>query len=476
MLPTPAMRRWSSRNALTGARRPRASARSASPVSSPSSGSRPRRAAKNASRAARPERQLAGAEAPRVAEAQLVAVVEDPAHALVRRARRRVVEQRAGHAQVHEQEDVVLELPDQVLAAPRQPLDAPALRPRRRSPRAPAAGTSAGRRSPGARRRAPRRGARAGGGSSRPRAARALRQRRSADGARQAAGAPRLAARQPVQHRRADVGQRAVVAAAVLAGEGGQQRRVLARVVGVRRARVDAVVGGEHEQVVRRAAGPATRRPRRRSRAARRGSPRRRCGGRRPGRSRPGWRRRGPSSSSPSSSPMAAMPRSLVAAGWYSSMPTPAKRSRTLPTAWTGTPALCSSSRYERPGGATAKSLRPSVRRKAPGRALERPRDHAPDGVLAGHRLARRGARREQVVLAEHVVVGGELQHRVGRRVEDHLAGAQVVLAPLLDDLGPARRVVGAEAQAGDALERRHHVGREAVRVGRQRRASARRP
>ena len=41
------------------------------------------------------ERQLAGAEAPRVAEAQLVAVVEAEAHALVRRARRRVVEQRA---------------------------------------------------------------------------------------------------------------------------------------------------------------------------------------------------------------------------------------------------------------------------------------------------------------------------------------------------------------------------------------------
>ena len=40
------------------------------------------------------------------------------------------------------------------------------------------------------------------------------------------------------------------MAAPVLAGEGGQQRRVLARVVGVRRARVHAVVGGEHEQVV----------------------------------------------------------------------------------------------------------------------------------------------------------------------------------------------------------------------------------
>src|SRR3954453_21899369 len=58
-----------------------------------------------------------------------------------------------------------------------------------------------------------------------------------------------LPAREPLQHRGSNVGQRAVVAVAVLAREGGQQGRVLARVVGVRRARVDAVVGGEHEQV-----------------------------------------------------------------------------------------------------------------------------------------------------------------------------------------------------------------------------------
>ncbi len=89
MFPTPAIRRWSSRNALTGARRPRASARSAAPSSSPPSGSRPTRVAKNASSACVAERQLAGAEAPRVAEAQLVAVVEPDPHPLVGRVRRR---------------------------------------------------------------------------------------------------------------------------------------------------------------------------------------------------------------------------------------------------------------------------------------------------------------------------------------------------------------------------------------------------
>ena len=52
-----------------------------------------RATAKNASSAGSAERQLAGAEAPRVAEAQLVAVDEPDPHALVRRVRIRVVEE-----------------------------------------------------------------------------------------------------------------------------------------------------------------------------------------------------------------------------------------------------------------------------------------------------------------------------------------------------------------------------------------------
>jgi hypothetical protein len=49
----------------------------------------------------------------------------------VRRRAGRVEQQRAGHAQVHEQVRVVLELPDEVLAAPREPLDGPAFDGRR---------------------------------------------------------------------------------------------------------------------------------------------------------------------------------------------------------------------------------------------------------------------------------------------------------------------------------------------------------
>ncbi len=101
--------------------------------------------------------------------------------------------------------------------------------------------------------------------------------------------------------------------------------------------------------------------------------------------------------------------------------------------------------------------------------ALERPRDHAPDGVLAGHHRPRGAARLDELVLAQPVVVGGELEHRVGRRVEDHLARAQVVLAELLDDGDAVGRAVGAEAQAGRALELGHERRREAARIGRRR-------
>ena len=72
-----------------------------------------------------------------------------------------------------------------------------------------------------------------------------------------------------------------------------QQRRVLARVIGARVGRVDAVVG-RHDQQVARAQARRAAAPRCASICAqRRGEARARpCGGRRPGRSRSGWRRR----------------------------------------------------------------------------------------------------------------------------------------------------------------------------------------
>ena len=96
-------------------------------VKSGENGSTPSRAAKNASRAVAAERQLAGAEAARVVEEQLAPVVEREAHARVARRLRRVEQQRARHPQVQHQVDVVLELPDQVLAAPGERVDAAAL-------------------------------------------------------------------------------------------------------------------------------------------------------------------------------------------------------------------------------------------------------------------------------------------------------------------------------------------------------------
>ena len=89
MLPTPAIRFWSSSIALIGARQRVASAYRCSPVNSGSNGSTPSRAAKNASQRLVAERELAGAEAPRVDELQL-GVAEVEGHARVRRALGRV--------------------------------------------------------------------------------------------------------------------------------------------------------------------------------------------------------------------------------------------------------------------------------------------------------------------------------------------------------------------------------------------------
>ena len=95
-------------------------------MNSGSNGSTPSRAAKKASRRLVAERELAGAEAPRVDELQH-AVAEVERHARVRRALGRVEQQRARHAQVQHQVGLVLELPHEVLAAAAEPLDPAAL-------------------------------------------------------------------------------------------------------------------------------------------------------------------------------------------------------------------------------------------------------------------------------------------------------------------------------------------------------------
>src|ERR1039458_3646649 len=54
---------------------------------------------------------------------------------------------------------------------------------------------------------------------------------------------------QPVEHAGTDVSQRPVVAASTVSWNAGEQRRVLAGVVGVGGSRVTTVVGGDDEQV-----------------------------------------------------------------------------------------------------------------------------------------------------------------------------------------------------------------------------------
>ena len=127
MFPTPAIRSCASRKALTGARRPRARARSASAVKSSPSGSTPSREAKYVVAGVGAEQDDTGAEAAHVGEHQALAGVQVHPDARVAGLLRTAGEEQvAGHPQVHHEEDLVLELEHQVLAAPGHPLDAPA--------------------------------------------------------------------------------------------------------------------------------------------------------------------------------------------------------------------------------------------------------------------------------------------------------------------------------------------------------------
>ena len=110
---------------MTGARLTRVSAYRCALVKSGPNGSTPSRAAKNASRASPPS---ASSPVPkRRGSSKISSRPSSSANRTrrVARRRRRVEQQRAGHAQVQHQVDVVLELPDQVLAAPAERLDAP---------------------------------------------------------------------------------------------------------------------------------------------------------------------------------------------------------------------------------------------------------------------------------------------------------------------------------------------------------------
>ena len=100
--------------------------------------------------------------------------------------------------------------------------------------------------------------------------------------------------------------------------------------------------------------------------------------------------------------------------------------------------------------------------------ARERPRDHPGDGEVADQQLAGDAAGRVQLFDRHRVLVGGDLEHGVGRRVHDPVAGSLVLLSQPLDDLGARGGHVSDHAPPGGLGEAIEQVGREAVGEGRE--------
>ena len=107
--------------------------------------------------------------------------------------------------------------------------------------------------------------------------------------------------------------------------------------------------------------------------------------------------------------------------------------------------------------------------RETAGRADERPRDHAAHFVRSAQDLARRLADLVEFPQRDDFFVRGDLEDAVGRGVDDRRAGAHVLLAQFLDDLGAGGGLVAERAAADAALEFVHDLGREAVRIERKR-------
>ena len=82
---------------------------------------------------------------------------------------------------------------------------------------------------------------------------------------------------------------------------------------------------------------------------------------------------------------------------------------------------------------------------------IERPGDHPSHRVLAAHHLTRGRAHVIELRLGQHIDVGGDLQHRVRRGVQDELAARQVMLAEGIQHGGPAERPVAAEPQVKES-------------------------
>src|SRR5687768_16495831 len=102
--------------------------------------------------------------------------------------------------------------------------------------------------------------------------------------------------------------------------------------------------------------------------------------------------------------------------------------------------------------------------------ADERPGDDASDRMAAREDLARGTTAVVQLLERDRLLVRGDLEDRVGGRVDDPLLRLLVLLAEFLDDLGPGRRLVAEHASPGLVHERIDDVVGKTVRVRRERR------
>ena len=101
--------------------------------------------------------------------------------------------------------------------------------------------------------------------------------------------------------------------------------------------------------------------------------------------------------------------------------------------------------------------------------ADERAGDHAPNRMPAREDLAGDAAAVVELLERDRLLVGGDLEDRVGGRVDDPLAGPLVLFSELLDDLRSRGGPVADDPAARLVHERVDHLVREAMRVCRER-------
>ena len=99
----------------------------------------------------------------------------------------------------------------------------------------------------------------------------------------------------------------------------------------------------------------------------------------------------------------------------------------------------------------------------------ERPRDDAADQVLALQDPPREAAQFPELLRRPDFLVGGHLEDRVPRGIEDRPAGRHVLLPQLSDDLCARCRPVAENLLSGALLERRDDFRRKAIGIERER-------